>query len=112
MSGSVNNIVVVNPPSGGNQVVVNFTPISILASGIPYLAANQTFTGINTFTQGIVGSISNLTGGTAGEVPYQSSANTTSFTAVGTAGQILQSNGASAPTWVNNNALAYAIALG
>lgn len=42
----------------------------------------------------------NLAGGTAGAVPYQSGSGTTLFTAVGSAGQVLQSNGTSAPTWV------------
>jgi hypothetical protein len=38
---------------------------------------------------------------TAGAVPY-GTGTAYAFTAVGTAGQILQSNGASAPTWINN----------
>ena len=42
----------------------------------------------------------NLAGGVAGAIPYQSATNTTGFTAAGTTGQILQSNGTSAPTWV------------
>ena len=41
----------------------------------------------------------NLAGGTAGRIPYQTAANTTAFVAVGTAGQVLISNGTSAPTW-------------
>jgi hypothetical protein len=43
--------------------------------------------------------VSNVSGGAAGEVLYQSAPNVTSFTAVGTTGQILTSNGAGAPTW-------------
>jgi len=46
------------------------------------------------------GSIANLTGGTAGGVPWQSGASTTGFVSAGTSGQLLQSNGSSAPTWV------------
>ena len=41
----------------------------------------------------------NITGGTAGQVPYQSAPNTTLFTGPGTAGQVLQSNGTSAPAY-------------
>jgi hypothetical protein len=48
----------------------------------------------------LLGSIANLTGGGAGQIPYQSAANTTAFLAAGTSGQLLQSNGASAPSWV------------
>lgn len=43
----------------------------------------------------------NLSGGSGGSIPYQSSANTTSMLAAGTAGQVLQSNGTGAPSWVN-----------
>lgn len=41
----------------------------------------------------------NIVGGTAGRIPYQTAANTTAFTDVGTAGYVLQANGTSAPTW-------------
>jgi hypothetical protein len=41
----------------------------------------------------------NLAGGAAGKVPYQSGSGTTVFTDVGEAGQLLTSNGTSAPTW-------------
>ncbi|MBK25833.1 MAG: hypothetical protein CME70_17670 [Halobacteriovorax sp.] len=44
-----------------------------------------------------------ITGGSAGTIPYQTSANVTAMLAVGVAGQILQSNGTSAPTWVNQS---------
>jgi len=48
----------------------------------------------------LLGSIANVTGGTAGSIPWQSAASTTGFTSAGTSGQILQSNGTSAPSWV------------
>jgi len=53
----------------------------------------------------LLGSVANITGGSAGQLPYQSAANTTSFTAAGTSGQYLQSTGAGAPTWATINAL-------
>ena len=43
----------------------------------------------------------NIAGGSNGTIPYQSAADTTAMLAVGTAGQVLQTNGAAAPTWVN-----------
>ena len=43
----------------------------------------------------------NVAGGAAGQVNYQSAANTTAFVANGTAGQFLKSNGSSAPTWAD-----------
>ncbi|MCM2267521.1 MAG: hypothetical protein NDI60_07060 [Elusimicrobiales bacterium] len=48
-----------------------------------------------------VSSAANLSGGAAGSVPYQSSPNTTAFLAGGTAGYLLQTNGAAAPSWTN-----------
>ena len=44
-------------------------------------------------------SANNINGGTAGVAVYQTGVNTTGFTAVGTSGQVLLSNGTSAPTW-------------
>lgn len=41
----------------------------------------------------------NLAGGGAGQLPYQSAAGTTAMLAAGTAGQILTSAGAAPPTW-------------
>ena len=42
----------------------------------------------------------NLAGGSNGTIPYQSASGTTQMLAVGTSGQVLQTNGAGAPTWV------------
>ena len=56
----------------------------------------------------------NLAGGSAGTIPYQSAAGTTVQLAAGTAGYLLQANGAAAPTWVvapvaNNGTLTMAV---
>ena len=48
----------------------------------------------------------NIAGGTAGQVPYQSSTGTTSFYGPGTAGNVLVSNGTSAPSYNNTLTLA------
>jgi len=45
------------------------------------------------------GKATNLVGGAASKLVYQTAADTTGFIANGTAGQILTSNGASAPSW-------------
>ena len=44
-----------------------------------------------------------LAGGVAGAIPYQTGAGATAFTAAGTTGQLLTSNGTNAPTWVTPN---------
>jgi len=62
----------------------------------------------------------NLAGGVASQIPYQTGANTTSFIANGNAGEVLTSNGTSAPTWqapassgaTKAQAIAYAMTLG
>ena len=46
----------------------------------------------------------NIAGGTNGTIPYQSANGTTQMLAVGTAGQLLQTNGAGAPTWATVSA--------
>ena len=48
----------------------------------------------------------NLAGGTASQIPYQSAAGTTTFIANGSSGQVLKSNGASAPSWATVTDLA------
>jgi hypothetical protein len=58
-------------------------------------------------TAGLPTTIANdLSGGAAGEVVYQVGLNQTGFTAVGSSAQLLQSNGAGAPTWIGANDLA------
>jgi hypothetical protein len=57
----------------------------------------------------------NLAGGSAGTIPYQSAAGTTAMLAIGSSGQVLQSNGAAAPSWAaataaaNNGTLTLAV---
>jgi hypothetical protein len=55
---------------------------------------NPTWTAIPTPTVA-----TNIANGSAGQIPYQIGANTTSFTTAGSAGQILQSTGGGAPIW-------------
>lgn len=47
----------------------------------------------------------NINGGAAGGITYQSNANTTSHVAAGTSGQVLKSNGAAAPSWVDQSTI-------
>jgi len=48
----------------------------------------------------------NLAGGVAGSIPWQSAVGVTGFTALGTTGQVLTSNGTSTPTWATPTAYA------
>jgi hypothetical protein len=63
------------------------------------LLAGGTMTGAITFAAGQT--VANLASGSAGTIPYQSASGTTAMLAAGTSGQVLQSNGASAPSWVS-----------
>jgi hypothetical protein len=49
----------------------------------------------------LLGSIANISGGDAGSIPYQSATNLTTFVNAGLSGQLLQSNGTGAPTWIS-----------
>jgi hypothetical protein len=48
----------------------------------------------------------NLAGGAASQIPYQTGSGATSFISNGTSGQVLTSNGTSAPTWSTPTAYA------
>lgn len=54
---------------------------------------------------GVATSATNLAGGAAGNIPWQSGAGVTAFITNGTAGQVLTSNGASAPSYVAQSSL-------
>jgi len=55
----------------------------------------------NVSVSGSITTATNITGGTAGQVPYQTAPGVTSFYGPGTAGNVLVSNGTSAPTYNN-----------
>jgi len=74
----------------GSDVVMS----TIQVADVPTL--NQSTTGNATTAT----TATNLAGGSAGTVPYQSAAGTTAMLAAGSSGQVLQSNGASAPSWI------------
>lgn len=69
----------------GQQFFIGTTQVAINRASASLALAGTTVDGLN--------------GGIAGAVPYQSAAGTTAFTSVGTAGQVLKSGGAAAPTW-------------
>ena len=67
---------------------------------LPYAPAGLTYlTTSGTTSTVAVTRATNLAGGGAGQLPYNTAANTTTFLATGTSGQLLQSNGTSAPSW-------------
>lgn len=96
--------------SGGGVILIRIDPGSVLGgtdSNVQFgtLATNNLIQYNGTYwtnvanTSVAVGTASNLAGGGAGYIPYQSGAGATSFVSAGTTGQVLTSNGTSAPIW-------------
>lgn len=81
-----------------NQISVGPNPSDTKIT--PTSVTSTTFTGA---LSGNATTATNIAGGDAGRISYQTGAGTTSFIAVGNGGQYLQSNGSAAPTWVNQN---------
>ena len=67
------------------------------------LNLNNTWTGTNNFTSTLIGNLTgtttNLAGGIASQIPYQSSAGVTAFIPNGISGQVLTSAGTGVSTW-------------
>jgi hypothetical protein len=79
---------------GTNQVVTLAQPLPVASGG----------TGATSLSGLTTGTATNIAGGSNGTIPYQSAAGTTQMLAVGTSGQLLQTNGAGAPSWVTPSA--------
>ena len=71
-------------------------PAAALTTPLPVTSGGTGATSLSGIT---TGKATNIAGGAAGQLPYQSATDITSFVANGTSGQILTSNGASAPAW-------------
>jgi hypothetical protein len=103
-AGSVANAVTFNNGGAGAVSGSTFNGASTLTVSYNTVGApSTTGTGASgTWGISISGSAAtatNLAGGIASQIPYQTGAGATSFIANGTAGQVLKSNGTSAPSW-------------
>lgn len=81
------NAIFAGPTSGA---AANASFRAMVNADVPAALSGKTITG---------STIDNLAGGAAGSLPYQSGTNATALLAAGTAGQVLTSAGAAAPTW-------------
>jgi hypothetical protein len=91
-----------------NPVVTGYLAVTspnglYLTNGSSTTTITPTAVTSTTFNGALTGTATNLAGGAAGQIPYQVTLNATLFTGAGQAGQLLQSGGTSAPTWVNQN---------
>ena len=91
ISGDTSGSVTLQAPAVSGTTVLTLPA----TSGTVITTASGTASSATTAT-----TATNITGGVAGAIPYQSGSGATGFSAAGTSGQLLQSNGASAPTWV------------
>lgn len=88
---AIGDLIYANSTTTLDRITVGSAGTVLVSSGTaPGWAAQSTLT---------AGKATNLDGGAASQIPYQTGVGTTSFIANGTAGQVLTSNGAGAPSW-------------
>jgi len=88
--------------SAATAATFNADQTVTLAAPLPVASGGTGATSLSGITVGTATSATtatNLAGGSNGTIPYQSAAGTTQMLAVGSAGQVLQTNGVGAPTW-------------
>jgi hypothetical protein len=84
-----------------------FSPINVARTQLSFIPNSGTLK-TNWFEGNLIGDASrafNVMLGNPGELLYQADSNTTGFVPIGTLGQVLQSNGAAAPSWINLDAV-------
>jgi hypothetical protein len=84
-------------PSTGVLTATSFTGAGTGLTG----TASSLSIGGNAATATSATTATNIAGGAASQLVYQTGSGATGFIANGTSGQVLQSNGSSAPTWVS-----------
>jgi hypothetical protein len=96
--------------AGVTALSVSSSQVVTLANALPVGSGGTGATSLSGITVGTATSATsattatNLAGGSNGTIPYQSANGTTQMLAVGTSGQLLQTNGAGAPSWVTPSA--------
>jgi hypothetical protein len=90
-----------SPVSTGQVTTLDVTSTKLTFNPSTGVLSATTFSG---FLSGTASTANNFANGTPGQIPYQTSANNTSFITNGVLGQVLTSNGSGAPTWSNPTA--------
>lgn len=105
-NGTITSIATTSPITGGTITSTGTIGINASSTNTASYVVQRDASGnfsAGTITASLTGTAStatNLAGGGAGQLPYQSGSGTTAMLAAGTSGQVLQSNGTSAPSWV------------
>ena len=99
--GGLQGYIPIQSAAGITSYITSGTTGQVLA----WNGSTATWTALSSLTAGQATTATDLAGGTVGQIPYQTAAGLTGFTGPGTAGQILESNGAAAPTYVSQSAL-------
>jgi hypothetical protein len=87
----------------GNGAALTSIGNAATATNVAYSGLTGAVPIWNQNTTGTASTALNVIGGGAGRVLYGSAVDTTAFTAVGTVGQVLTSQGAATPTWAPNS---------
>jgi len=82
--------------NGSTALSISTGLVTTLTNPLPVGSGGTGATSLSGIT---TGAATNLAGGVAGAVPYQSGVGTTGFSAAGTTGQVLTSAGTGTPTW-------------
>ena len=93
--------------AGVTGLSVSSSQVVTLANALPVGSGGTGATSLSSITVGtatLATTAANIAGGSNGTIPYQSANGTTQMLAVGTSGQLLQTNGAGAPSWVTPSA--------
>ena len=88
-----------NQSTTGNALTATNVAYSGLTGVVPTWNQNTTGNAATATNATNATNSTNLLLGAAGQIPYQSNVSTTLFTAVGSVGQVLTSQGAGVPTW-------------
>lgn len=89
-----------NTPTAGGVIYGDGTEYASTSAGTSGQSLLSAGSGAPTWgTPASATTATNLAGGGAGQIPYNTASGATAFLAAGTSGQVLQSNGTSAPSW-------------
>ena len=104
-NGTITSIATTSPITGGTITSTGTIGINASSTNTASYVVQRDASGnfsAGTITASLSGnatSATNIAGGGAGQLPYNTGSGATSFLAAGTSGQILRSNGSSSPTW-------------